>query len=106
MRLLLTVAICAAPVMSAAAADSAAPRVYQVGEITRDRYTVMERIWVDSLRTAFWLPMHADERAAIEAVVSEAAHLGADGVVNLHCLNDSSGFFRGHFCYANAIKLK
>jgi hypothetical protein len=38
----------------------------------------------------------------------EAARLGADGIVNLHCLQDSGGFpgESGHFCYANAIKLK
>ena len=105
---LLTVAICATPDMGEAAPGSAAPRIYQVGEITPDRYAVIERIWVDSLRTAFWVPTHADQRAAIEAVVSEAARLGADGIVNLHCLNDGGGFFgrAGYFCYANAIKLK
>jgi hypothetical protein len=106
-RLLVAAAIAAAPNL-VAAAQGGAPRVYKVGEITLDRYTVIERIWVDSLRSAFWVPTHADERAAIEAVMSEAARLGADGVVNLHCLNASGGFppLAGQFCYANAIKLK
>ena len=106
-QLLVALAICAAPGLGAAA-QAGAPRVYQVGEITPDRYRVIERIWVDSLRTAFWVPTHADQRAAIDAVMSEAARLGADGVVNLHCLNDRGGFppLAGHFCYANAIKLK
>ena len=107
MQLLIAITIGAAPGLEAAA-QGGALRVYQVGEITPDRYRVTERIWVDSLRSAFWVPTHADQRAAIEAVLAEAARLGADGVVNLHCLNDSGGFpsVSGHFCYANAIKLK
>ena len=106
-QLLIAVAIAAAPHL-VGAAQSGAPRVYKVGEITLDRYTVIDRIWVGSLRTAFWLPTHADEPSAIEAVMSEAARLGADGVVNLHCLNDRGGLppLMGHFCYANAIKLR
>ena len=104
---LIAIAIAAVP-HAVAAAQGGAPRIYKVGEVTLDRYTVIERIWVGSLRTAFWLPTHADEQSAIEAVMSEAARLGADGVVNLHCLNDRGGLppLMGHFCYANAIKLK
>ena len=106
-QLLIAVAVAAAPHL-VGAAQSGAPRIYKVGEITLDRYTVIERIWVGSLRTALWFPTHADEQSAIEAVMSEAASLGADGVVNLHCLNDRGGLppLMGHFCYANAIKLK
>ena len=106
-HLLITAAIAAAPHL-VAAAQGGAPRIYKVGEITLDRYTVIDRIWVGYMRTALWLPTHADEQSAIEAVMSEAARLGADGVVNLHCLNDTGGLppLTGHFCYANAIKLK
>ena len=90
------------------AQGSAGPRIYQVGEITFDRYTVLERIWVDSWWASFDVPVRADEAAAIEALKQEASRHGADGIVNLHCLNDSRALFgrAGHFCYANAIKLK
>jgi hypothetical protein len=106
-HVLVAVAIAVAPSLTGAA-EAGAPRVYQVGEITPDRYTVMERIWVESPLSAFWIPTHADQRAAIDAVLSGAARIGADGVVNLHCLNDRGGLppLAGHFCYANAIKLK
>jgi hypothetical protein len=105
--LLVAATIAAAP-DSVAGAQSGAPRVYKVGEITLDRYTVMDRIWVESPRSAFWVPTHAGEGAAIDAVLSEAARLGADGVVNLHCLHDDGALppLAGHFCYANAIKIK
>lgn len=100
--------ICSAAVSGASAESSAGPRIYQVGEITFDRYTVLERIWVGSWRSAFLLPTRADREGAIAALREEAARLGADGIVNLHCLNDSGGFLgeSRHFCYANAIKLK
>jgi hypothetical protein len=100
----------AAALSSAMAQGGAGPRVYQVGEITLDRYTVLERIWVESWRTfsVFDVPKRADEPGAIAALREEAARLGADGIVNLHCVNDGGGFLSrsGHFCYANAIKLK
>jgi hypothetical protein len=95
-------------VSGASAQDRAGPRFYQVGEITVDRYTVLERIWVGSWRSALFVPKHADQAGAISALREEAARLGADGIVNLHCLQDSGGLpgESGHFCYANAIKLK
>jgi len=98
----------AAALASAMAQGGAGPRVYQVGEITLDRYTVLERIWVGSGFTVFGVPTRADEAGAIAALKEEAASLGADGIVNLHCVNDEGGFlgWSGHYCYANAIKLK
>ena len=32
--------------------------------------------------------------------------LDADGVINLHCLNDNTGWGGGYICYGLAIKLK
>ena len=92
----------------AVAAPGGVPRIYKIGEITLDRYVVIERIWVGTLRSAIWVPTHADQAGAIEAVLAEAARLGADGVVNLHCLHDRGGLrpLAGHYCYANAIRLK
>ena len=108
MRLCCSIALTLGVASAAFAQGSAGPRVYQVGEITYNRYTVLERIWVGSWRSAFYVPGRADEKGAVEALKEEAARLGADGIVNLHCINDSSGFMGGadHFCYANAIKLK
>ena len=92
----------------AAATSGGMPRVYKVGEITLDRYVVIERIWVGTLRSAIWVPTYADQTRAIEAVLAAAERRGADGIVNLHCLHDGGGLppLTGYFCYANAIKLK
>jgi len=105
---LLVAVFCSAAVSGASAQGGAGPRIYQVGEIAFSRYAVLERIWVGSWHSAFFLPTRADREGAIAALQEEAARLGADGIVNLHCLDDSGGLFGegGHFCYANAIKLK
>lgn len=91
----------------AANASGGAPvRVFDAGELTPDRYTVVERIWTGTLRALFWFPGHDDAGGAVAALTGKAASLGADGVVNLHCLNDTGGWGGGYYCYALAIKLK
>jgi hypothetical protein len=83
-------------------------RVFEAGELTWDRYTLVKRIWVESWRTAFWLPLHDNAADAITALHAEAASLGADGIVNLSCFNDrgSGTGSNSFFCYGSAIKLK
>ena len=93
--------------MPARGAEGAAPvKVFDAGELTLASYTVLKRLWTGSWRASFWVPVHDDAAAAITALTSEAASLGADAIVNLHCLNDSGGLFPGYTCYGLAIKLR
>jgi|SRR5688572_19627746 uncharacterized protein YbjQ (UPF0145 family) len=85
-------------------ADAPAIRVYDSGELSLDRYTVVKRIWTGTWRASFWVPTHSDVADAIEALKAQAADAGADGVVNLHCLSDP-GWNDEYFCYGLAIKL-
>ena len=87
------------------AADAVPVRVFDAGELTPDRYTVLKRIWTGTWRTLFWIPGHEDAGAAVAALTDKARNLEADGVVNLHCLNDGS-WLGGYYCYGLAIKLK
>lgn len=102
--------LCAAVAANAGAQQPARGtplRVFDATELTPDRYTVVKRLWVETWRSAFWVPSHGDSGAAIAALTSEAATLGADAVVNLVCLNDQRAWFdRGYFCYGLAVKLK
>ena len=86
-------------------ADAAQVKVFDATQLTLDRYTVVTRVWTQSWRSAFWVPEYANAADAIEALTAKAAGAGADGVINLHCLNDT-GWFGGYFCYGLAIKLK
>ena len=91
---------------STACAQDRPMRIFDTGELTLDRYTVVERLWTGTWRASFWVPTYDDPSSAIAALTSKAADLGADGVVNLHCVNDSGGFGSGYYCYGLAIKLK
>jgi hypothetical protein len=86
-------------------AGTAPIRIYDAGELTLERYTVVERLWTGTWRASFWVPTHRDPSAAIDALTSKAADLGADGVTNLHCVNDGA-WWAGYYCYGLAIKLK
>ncbi len=91
---------------STACAQDQPIRIFDTGELTLDRYTVVERLWTGTWRASFWVPNHDDPSSAIAALTSKAAGLGADGVVNLHCVNDAGGWGGGYYCYGLAIKFK
>jgi hypothetical protein len=99
-------ALGAAPVTAQEGASPPTVRVYDAGELTLDRYTVIQRLWTGSWRASFWIPEHDDPASAIAALTSRAAALGADGVTHLHCVNDSRGWGAGYYCYGLAISLK
>lgn len=92
-------------------AAGAAPdevRIYEPGQLTRDRYEIVTRLWVESWRSAVQVPTHADRAAAIAALKAEAMQRGANALTNVACLVDGSPLWGSgpHFCYALAIRLK
>jgi len=87
-------------------ADAAQVKVFDATQLTFDRYTVVTRIWTQMWRSALWVPEYGNTADAIDALTSKAAGAGADGVINLHCLNDTDGWGSGYICYGLAIKLK
>ncbi len=91
---------------SALAADAGGVKVFDATELPFDRYTVVKRIWAQTWHSAFWVSTYDDASDAIAALTSKAAGEGANGVINLHCLNDTGGWGSGYFCYGLAIKLK
>ena len=95
----------------ALASGTARPEVqiYEAGVLTPDRYTVVKRLSVESWQSAFWVPTHEASGDAIAELQKEAAAAGANGIVNLNCLNERGGWFAAkdaYYCYGNAIKLK
>lgn len=91
-------------------ATKAQVKDYEAGTIAPGAYTVIDRISVARWRSAFDVPAYADQASARRALLNEAARIGGDGVVNLHCI-ESAGpgagvALGGHYCYGNVIKLK
>lgn len=76
------------------------------------QYEIVRRLWVDSWRAAFWLPTYPSEGEAIAAMQVEAGRSGADGLINVYCLDQgrakwwSSSSGPAILCYGNAIRLQ
>jgi hypothetical protein len=86
-------------------------KVYDLGQLPANRYEVVSRIWVDSWRTAFWPPTYPSQDEAITSLKDEAARVGADGLVNVICLDQGrSRWFMSPepavLCYGNAIRVR
>jgi len=98
------------PVASALpAAEMSAPvRVIDAGELTLLSYTVLQRLWTGTWRSAFWTTTHDTSDAAIGMLTREAEKVGADAVTNLSCFRDRGAWYspEGYFCTGLAIKLK
>lgn len=82
--------------------------IYDATQIALDRYVVVRRLGVEGWQSAFRIRGHADLESAQRALLAEAARVGAEGVVNLICFDQTDRIFRpaGFFCYGNAIKLR
>lgn len=79
--------------------------IYDATQLSYDRYRVVKRLWVDSWRTAIGVPHEATREAAVQALVDAAESLGADGLVNVHCVGGTPSL-SDYYCYGNAIKVK
>jgi uncharacterized protein YbjQ (UPF0145 family) len=85
--------------------------VYRMSQLADKRYDVVRYIWVDSWQSAFRVPTHPSETDAIAALRTEAARVGADGLVNVVCLDQnrrggSTNAEPAVLCYGNAIRFR
>ena len=89
------------------AADTAPVRVFDATELSLKQYTVVRRIPADSWRSAFQVTKFQDAGEAVQSLVAEASSAGADGLIDVHCLNDRGrGEQNAFFCYGNAIRFR
>lgn len=83
---------------------------YDSSALNAGQYEVVGRLWGDSWRSAFWVPTYPSEAEAIASVQTEAVRLGADGLINVYCLDQRlSKWFSSQepafLCYGVAIRL-
>jgi uncharacterized protein YbjQ (UPF0145 family) len=102
---------CASVPESGVARSPAEVKIYETGKLSVSQYQVVRRIWVDSWRSAFRLPTYANEADSIAALQAEAGRLGADGLINVNCIDQgpspwSSSTAPAILCYGNAIRLR
>ena len=96
-------------VLSACASTKAEDvRIYSPAELRQGQYETVDRIWVNSWRTAFWVPTYSSRDDGIAALKDKAASLDANGLTNVDCYGDA-GLFGGNpafTCYGKAIRVR
>ena len=101
-------AVAIAAVLSACATTKSEDvKIYSPAELRQGEYETVKRIWVDTWRTAFWVPTYSSPGDGVTALKDKAASLDANGLTNVDCYGDS-GLFGGsaaYTCYAKAIKV-
>jgi len=102
---------CASNPPADVAAQGSDVKVYTSGELNNNPYEVVGRLWVDSWRTAFSAPTYATQDEAIDSLRTEAARRGANGLLNVYCLDQSgSAWFQSaqpmFQCYAVVIRVR
>jgi len=81
-------------------------KINKSGDPNTSQYEVVSRPWVDSWRSAFWVPNYPSEEQAIAALQAEAARRGADALMNVICLNQGRPNTEPAFlCYGIGIRL-
>ena len=104
-----TAALALAVALSACATTKSADvKIYGPAELMQGQYETVARIWVDSWRTATWVPTYSSRDDGVAALKDKAASLDANGLTNVACYGDS-GLFGGsdaYTCYAKAIKVR
>ncbi|MEO8740658.1 MAG: hypothetical protein ABI537_13285 [Casimicrobiaceae bacterium] len=86
-------------------------KVYDNGQLPISRYDVVRRIWADAWRTSFGAPTFPTRDDAVAALQNEAARAGADGLINVICLDQGRARWYSRaepaiLCYGNAIRLR
>ena len=84
-------------------------KIYTFGEVNMSGYEVVGRPWIDSWRSAYSAPTFPSQEQAIAALRTEAARRGADGLLNVSCLDQgrwkwSSNTEPAFLCFGIAIR--
>ena len=102
---------CASIPRSGVERQGAEVKVYEPKQLAQGQYEVVRRLWVDSWRTAFWLPSDSREAGGIASLQAEAARLGANGLINVSCRDQGHSIWSWSrepaiLCYGNAIRVR
>ena len=102
---------CASVPQSGVEAGATEVKVYGSGKLAASQYEVVRRLWVDSWRAAFWLPTYPSEAEGIASLQTEAGRLGADGLINVICLDQGHSKWTWSpgpavLCYGDAIRVR
>ena len=94
--------------LPACAATQSGVKIYSPAQLRQGEYDTVARLWVDSWRTAFWVPIYSSRENGIAALQDKARALGANGLINVACYGDTGWFSKSEAftCYGKAIKVR
>jgi hypothetical protein len=79
-------------------------QVYNTTQLVPSQYTVVQRLWIDGWGSNLTYPTYRAVENGIEAMREKAADAGANGLLNVMCM-DATGYSKGRLlCYGDAIK--
>jgi hypothetical protein len=79
-------------------------QLYNSTQLVPTQYSVVERIWIDSSKSAFGYPSFDSADDGIQAMKEQAGQAGATGLLNVMCM-DGKGWNDGELlCYGDAIR--
>ncbi|MBY0509679.1 MAG: hypothetical protein K2P94_05960, partial [Rhodospirillaceae bacterium] len=58
-------------------------KVFEPGKLPLGRCTVIKRFWVESWRSAFWIPTHNESAAAIAALQAAGSEVARNKSYNI-----------------------
>ena len=107
--LLVSVAGCASkPVTSSKARVSPSEiKVYQTTDLLESQYTLVEYVWISSWHSNLTYPSFKSEADGIDAMKRVASDAGANGLINVICLDARSKASEKLelYCYGDAIRV-
>jgi len=101
---------CASAPQSGDARQPGDVKVYESEQLAQGQYELVRYLWVDSWRSAFWLPLASSESEGIASLQMEAARLGANALINVSCRDQGHYIWSSRrepaiLCYGNAIRV-
>lgn len=89
---------------SAAGVSPDKVKVYNGTQLAPNQYRIVQRIWIDALRSNLTYPTFGSVDDGLNAMRAKASAVGASGLVNVMCM-DSTGYSSGRLlCYGDAIR--
>jgi hypothetical protein len=102
---------CASAAQSGVERRAAEVKVYEPDQLVQGQYELVRYLWVGSWRAAFWLPTYLTDGEGIASLQAEAARLGANGLINVSCIDQGHSIWSRSrepaiLCYGNAIRVR